>query len=245
MPRYRITLEYDGSRFVGWQAQANGPSIQSAVEDAITRFCGETVRLHGAGRTDAGVHALGMVAHFDLERPREPRTVMGALNYYLRGQGIAVLAAAEAAPEFHARFSARRRHYLYRIVNREAPLTFDAGKAWHIRGPLDAEAMHEAAQHLVGFHDFTTFRHAQCQAKSPEKTLDYLTVEREGQEVFIHAGARSFLHHQVRSMVGTLRLVGDGRWTPDDVRRALEARDRKACGPVAPPDGLYFVAADY
>lgn len=245
MPRYRITLEFDGGRFVGWQTQANGPSIQAAVEQAITQFCGESPRLHGAGRTDAGVHALGMVAHFDLERPREPRAIRGALNYYLRGQGIAVLAATEVDAEFHARFSAKRRHYLYRIVNREAPLTLDHGKAWHLRGDLDARAMHEAAQHLVGFHDFTTFRHAQCQAQSPEKTLDYLTVEREGQEIFIHTGARSFLHHQVRSMVGTLRLVGEGRWSPEDVRSALEARNRTACGPVAPPDGLYFLAADY
>ena len=245
MPRYKLLLEYDGSRFVGLQAQANGPSVQSTLETAITSFCGETVRIHAAGRTDAGVHALGMVVHVDLAMPRPIERIEGALNFYLRDQGIAVLGAQQVSNDFHARFSAIRRTYLYRIINRRAPLTLDCGKAWHVVPPLDDEAMHMAAQRLVGHHDFTTFRHAQCQAQSPMKTLDHLVVERDGGEIFIHAAARSFLHHQVRSMVGTLRLVGEGKWTADDVTCALEARDRTACGPTAPPDGLYFVAADY
>lgn len=245
MPRYKLLLEYDGSRFVGWQTQANGPSVQSALEAAILSFCGEEARVHAAGRTDAGVHALGMAAHFDLAAPRPIERIEGALNFYLCQQGIAVLGAQEVPDDFHARFSAIRRTYLYRIINRRAPLTLDRGKAWQVLAPLDDEAMHEAAQRLVGKHDFTTFRHAQCQAASPVKTLDHLVVERDGAEIFIHAAARSFLHHQVRSMVGTLKLVGEGKWSADDVTRALQARDRAACGPTAPPDGLYFVAADY
>lgn len=245
MSRYKLLLEYDGSRFVGWQTQANGPSVQSALEAAILSFCGESVRLHAAGRTDAGVHALGMVAHFDLATPRPIERIEGALNFYLSQQGIAVLGAQEVPSEFHARFSAIRRTYLYRIINRRAPLTLDRGKAWQVPVPLDDKAMHEAAQRLVGKHDFTTFRHAQCQAASPVKTLDHLVVERDGAEIFIHTAARSFLHHQVRSMVGTLKLVGESKWTADDVTKALQARDRAACGPTAPPDGLYFVAADY
>lgn len=245
MPRYKITVEYDGGRFCGWQAQANGPSVQAALEQAILAFCGEHVRVHGAGRTDSGVHAIAMTAHFDLDAARDTRTIEGALNFHLRGQGVAVLGAEEVDQDFHARFSAKRRHYLYRIINRRAPLTLDCGKAWLVRPSLDAEAMNRAAQVLVGHHDFTTFRHAQCQAASPVKTLDYLTVEREGQEIFIHTGARSFLHYQVRSMVGSLRLVGEGKWTAADLERALERRDRAACGPVAPADGLYFVAVDY
>lgn len=245
MPRYCITLEYDGSAFVGWQTQKNGESVQAALEQAITSFSGETVRSHAAGRTDAGVHALGMVAHFDLERSFPAERIEGALNFYLRERGVSVLWAREVDTDFHARFSAIRRRYLYRIINRRAPLTLDRGKAWHVIAELDADRMHEAAQHLVGHHDFTTFRHAQCQARSPLKTLDELTVDREGDEIFVHASARSFLHHQVRSMVGTLKLVGEGKWMPDDVRRALEARDRTALGFNAPPDGLYFIAAEY
>lgn len=245
MPRYKLTLEYDGGGFVGWQTQANGPSVQAAVEVAIQSFCGEEVRLHAAGRTDAGVHALAMAAHFDLEEAKPLERIEGALNYYLRGSGIVVLVAEDVTDEFHARFSAKARHYLYRIVNRRAPLALDNGKAWHVPVPLDGSAMHEAAQRLIGQHDFTTFRDAQCQAKSPLKTLDQLVVEEDGTEVFIHASARSFLHHQVRNMVGTLKLVGEGKWTADDVTNALNARDRAAGGPTAPPVGLYFVAVEY
>ncbi len=245
MPRYKLTLEYDGSGFVGWQFQDNGRSVQGALEDAIAAFSGEQVRTHAAGRTDARVHALGMVAHFDLSRSFPADRVEGALNFYLRESGIAVLGAEEVSEDFHARFSAVRRTYLYRIINRRAPLTLDQGKAWQVIAELDADAMNEAAQHLVGHHDFTTFRHAQCQSKSPMKTLDHLVVERDGNEIFAHASARSFLHHQVRSMVGTLKLVGEGKWTNTDVKAALEARDRAALGLNAPPDGLYFVAADY
>ncbi|RMF07924.1 MAG: tRNA pseudouridine(38-40) synthase TruA [Alphaproteobacteria bacterium] len=245
MPRYKLTLEYDGSRLAGWQIQDNGPSVQGHLEAAIKAFSGERVRVHAAGRTDAGVHALGMVTHFDLSRAFAPERVQGALNHYLRDTRIAVLAAEQVSMDFHARFSAVRRTYLYRIINRRAPLTLDRARAWHVIPELDAGAMHEAAQHLVGRHDFTTFRHAQCQAQSPVKTLDYLVVEREGNEIFVHTAARSFLHHQVRSMVGTLKLVGEGKWAPEDVKAALEARDRRALGFNAPPDGLYFVAADY
>ncbi|MEX1147556.1 MAG: tRNA pseudouridine(38-40) synthase TruA [Sphingomonadales bacterium] len=245
MPRYRVTLEYDGSGFVGWQAQANGASVQGVLEYAIRAFSGEVVRTHAAGRTDAGVHALGMVAHFDLERAFPAHRIDGALNHFVREHGVAVLDVREVDETFHARFSATRRHYLYRIVNRRPPLTVDRGKAWHVAVPLDAGLMQEAARYLVGHHDFTTFRHAGCQSRSPVKTLDELVVERDGVEVFVHASARSFLHHQVRSMVGTLKLVGEGKWQPDDVRRALQARDRSALGLNAPPDGLYFVAVEY
>lgn len=245
MPRYKLLIEYDGGRFIGWQTQQNGPSVQAALESAIFSFCGETVRLHAAGRTDAGVHALGMVAHFDLPEPKSTDRIQGALNHYVRNEGVAVLAVEEVDGEFHARFSARARHYLYRIITRRAPLALDRGKAWHVPHALDAEAMHEAAQRLVGLHDFTTFRDAQCQAASPVKTLDYIAVDQEGSEIFVHTGARSFLHRQVRAMVGTLKMVGEGKWSADDVSRALAAADRAACGPTAPADGLYFVAADY
>lgn len=245
MPRYKLTLEYDGGAFVGWQTQANGPSVQAAVEAAIFSFCGETVRLHAAGRTDAGVHALAMVAHFDLETAKPLERIEGALNFYLRDSGIVVLAAQDVDDDFHARFSAKQRSYLYRIINRRAPLALDKGKAWHVPVPLDSAAMHDAAQRLIGQHDFTTFRDAQCQAQSPVKTLDQLVVEEDGAEIFIHTSARSFLHHQVRNMVGTLKLVGEGKWTADDVTRALNARDRAAGGPTAPPEGLYFVAVTY
>lgn len=245
MPRYKITVEYDGARFWGFQAQVGGPTVQVALEQAIAAFCGEHVRVHGAGRTDSGVHAIAMTVHFDLDVARDARTIAGALNFYLREQGVAVLGAEDVDDRFHARFSAKRRHYLYRIINRNAPLTFDDGRAWLVRAELDAEAMNEAAQVLVGHHDFSTFRHAQCQSKSPMKTLDYLTVEHEGREIFIHTGSRSFLHYQVRSIVGSLKLVGEGKWTAADLQQALERRNRTACGPVAPPEGLYFVAVDY
>ncbi|HTW33330.1 MAG TPA: tRNA pseudouridine(38-40) synthase TruA [Rhizomicrobium sp.] len=245
MPRYRLTLEYDGGPFSGWQRQDNGPSIQASLEDALFALAGERVTVTGAGRTDAGVHARGQVAHFDLAKDFPPDTIRDALNHYLRPQPIAVLTANVAAEDFHARFSAIARHYRYRIVCRRAPLTLDAGRAWHVMRALDAKAMHEAAQALVGLHDFTTFRAAECQAKSPVKTLDRLDVTAGGEDIFIDASARSFLHNQVRSLVGTLKLVGDGKWTVRHVADALAARDRSACGPVAPPDGLYLMRVDY
>ena len=245
MPRYKLTIEYDGAPFVGWQMQDNGPSVQGALTAAIKAFSGETVAVQGAGRTDAGVHALGQVAHFDLLRAREPDTIRDALNAHLRPQPIAVLAAEAVPPDFDARRTAVRRHYLYRIINRRPDLALDRGRAWRVPRPLDAAAMHAAAQCLVGRHDFTTFRSTECQAKSPEKTLDRLDVVRTGEEVRVSAVARSFLHNQVRSMVGSLVLVGDGRWSADDLARALAARDRSACGPVAPPEGLYLVKVEY
>ena len=245
MPRYKLTLEYDGGPFQGWQRQENGPSVQAALEAAIFKLCGETVTVTGAGRTDSGVHALGQVAHFDLEKTFVADKVRDALNHHLRPDPVAVLDAQEVAEEFHARFSAVARHYVYRIVCRRAPLVMDRGHAWHVMHDLDADAMHHAAQALVGHHDFTTFRAAECQAKSPVKSLDKLNVRRAADEIVVEASARSFLHHQVRSMVGTLRLVGEGKWARRDVERALKTADRKECGPVAPPDGLYLVRVDY
>ena len=245
MPRYKLLIEYDGTPFAGWQIQANGASVQGALTAALEAFCGERAHVQGAGRTDAGVHALGQVAHIDLAKEADPETLRDALNAHLRPHPIAVLEAAVVAKEFDARFSATRRYYLYRIVNRRADLAIDRARAWRIARPLDAQSMRAAAQHLVGRHDFTTFRAAECQAKSPVKTLDRLDVERSGDEVRIDAAARSFLHHQVRSMVGSLALVGEGKWQPDDVARALAACDRSACGPVAPPDGLYLVRVEY
>jgi tRNA pseudouridine38-40 synthase len=245
MLRYKLVIEYDGAPFVGWQVQHNGVSVQGVLETAVTAFCGEHVRVQGAGRTDAGVHAMGQVAHVDLAKAWEADTIRDAMNAHLRPHPVAVLAAETASDGFDARFSARQRHYLYRIVNRRPDLALDAGRAWRAPRPLDAVAMHAAAQLLVGKHDFTTFRATECQAKSPVKTLDRLDVERRGDEVQVRASARSFLHHQVRSMVGSLVQVGDGRWSADDLSRALTARDRNACGPVAPPDGLYLVRVDY
>lgn len=245
MQRWKLTLEYDGTPFAGWQSQANGRGVQDALAEAVFRFCGERARVQGAGRTDAGVHALGQVAHVDIARDARPDTVRDALNHHLRPEPVAVLSAEPVDADFDARFSARRRHYLYRIVNRRAPLTLDRNRAWLVHAPLDAEAMHAAGQVLVGHHDFTTFRASQCQAASPEKTVDALTVRREGEDVVMTVSARSFLHNQVRSFIGTLKLVGEGRWTLRDVERALAARDRAACGPVAPPDGLYLVRVDY
>jgi len=247
MPRFRIDVEYDGRPYAGWQRQAGQPSVQEAIEKAIAAFSGEEVTLRGAGRTDAGVHALGQVAHFDLSRGWKADTVRDALNAHLgmAGEMISILGAAAAPEDFDARFSAKARHYLYRILNRRSPPALDHGKVWHVARRLDAEAMHEAAQRLVGRHDFTTFRSVQCQAKSPVKTLDRLEVSRLGEEIEIRASARSFLHNQVRSLVGTLKKVGEGAWTAADVQAALEARDRAACGPVAPPEGLYLVRVDY
>lgn len=245
MPRYRITVEYDGTPFVGWQTQAEGQSVQSSLQAAIAAFCGELVSVRGAGRTDSGVHALGQVAHFDLARECDPLRVREALNHLLRPAPIAVLDCAIVSPDFHARFSATARHYLYRILNRRAPPTLDRNRVWWVRANLDHEAMHDAAQCLVGHHDFTTFRAAACQSGSPVKTLDRLDVTRVGSEVHIRASARSFLHNQVRSLVGTLKLVGEGRWSRADVAAALAARSRAACGPVAPPMGLYLVGVDY
>jgi tRNA pseudouridine38-40 synthase len=245
MPRYKLTIEYDGTLFVGWQAQDNGVSVQAVLTDAIAAFTGERVVVGAAGRTDAGVHALGQVAHVDLAKDWECETVRDAINFHLRPQPVVVLTAERAAPDFDARFSAVKRHYLYRIVNRRADLALDQNRAWRVPRPLNAEAMHAAAQRLVGHHDFTTFRSAECQAKSPVKTLDRLDVARTGEEIRIGASARSFLQHQVRSMAGSLVRVGEGKWSADDLAAALAARDRTACGQVAPPQGLYLMRVDY
>ncbi|HLL26686.1 MAG TPA: tRNA pseudouridine(38-40) synthase TruA [Xanthobacteraceae bacterium] len=245
MPRYKLTLEYDGTLFVGWQVQENGPSVAGALQDAIERFTEEQVDVTGAGRTDAGVHALGQVAHIDLEKEWDTDTVRDALNAHLRPLPVAVISAERVADDFHARFSATARHYRYRIVNRRADLALERERVWRISKPVDASAMHAAAQKLVGRHDFTTFRSAECQAKSPVKTLDRLDVTQADDEIRIHASARSFLHHQVRSMVGSLALVGEGRWSAEYLAKALAAKDRSACGPVAPAHGLYLVRVDY
>lgn len=245
MPRYRILIEYDGTPFVGWQMQPVGASIQGRLTDAIARFSGETVVVRGAGRTDSGVHALGQVAHFELSRRWEPFKVREALNYHLKPDPIVILDATEAETGFDARFSATARHYLYRILARKAPPSLDRNRVWWVPRPLDAGAMAEAASHLLGRHDFTTFRAAGCQAHSPLKTLDRLDVTRADEEIRIAASARSFLYHQVRSFVGSLKHVGDGRWRPADMKAALEARDRAACGALAPSRGLYLVRVDY
>ena len=245
MPRYRLTIEYDGAPFAGWQIQADRLTVQGVLTDAGAALSGERVRIQGAGRTDAGVHALAQVAHLDLAREWETDTVRDALNAHLRPHPVAVLAAERVPDSFNARTSARKRHYRYTIVNRRADLALERGRAWRVPRRLDAKAMHAAAQRLTGKHDFTTFRASECQAKSPVKTLERLDVAREGDRVFITASARSFLHNQVRSMVGSLVMVGDGRWSGDDLSGALDARDRTACGQVAPPDGLYLVSVDY
>ena len=245
MTRFKLTLEYDGSAFVGWQRQDNGMSVQQALEEAVLKTCAETVTAHAAGRTDAGVHATGQVAHVDIEKTFAPEKLQAALNFHLKPWPVAIVAADVASPDFHARFSATGRAYLYRIINRRPPLTIEEGRAWLVNAPLDAAAMHDAAQVLVGKHDFSTFRASLCQAQSPVKTLTRLSVSRAGAEIAIVAEARSFLHHQVRNMVGTLRLVGEGKWSRDDVRAALEARDRTKGGPTAPPHGLYLTGVSY
>lgn len=245
MPRYRLIIEYDGAPYCGWQIQENGPSVQGALEAALAAMSGAFVRVHGAGRTDAGVHALGQVAHCDIAKPFAAGRLRDGLNAHLRPHPIGVLSAEIVPDTFEARFSAVKRHYAYRIVNRRANLALQIGQVWRVAKPLDAAIMHDAAQRLVGKHDFTTFRDTECQAKSPEKTLDQLDVRRDGDAIAIITSARSFLHSQVRSMVGSLVWVGEGRWTADDLALALAARHRSACGPVAPPDGLYLVKVDY
>jgi tRNA pseudouridine38-40 synthase len=245
MPRYKLVIEYDGTPFAGWQRQANAPSVQQAIEEALHRFTGEDLRIQCAGRTDAGVHATGQVAHLDLSRPWRTDTIRDALNAHLKPLPVAILSAAEVADSFNARMSAVKRHYRYRILNRRAPAAIERHALWHVPFLLDAGTMHEAAQVLVGRHDFTTFRASECQADSPVRTLDRFEVCREGELVTIEASARSFLHSQVRSMVGTIVQAGNGRWSIEDVQRALEARQRSACAPLAPPQGLALVEVDY
>ena len=245
MPRYRLTIEYDGRPYRGFQAQASLPSVQGSIETAIHGFCGQDLRIHAAGRTDTGVHATGQVIHIDLEKAWPADVVRDALNAHLVPEPIAVLDAVVVDDDWHARFSAKERRYLYRILNRKAPPALDKGRVWHVRKPLDADAMHDAAQVLTGHHDFTTFRDMQCQAKSPMKTLDVAGVRREGEEIHVTFASRSFLHRQVRSMVGSLAEVGVGRWTKADLEAALDAKDRTACGPVAPADGLYLTGVGY
>ncbi|MGF9565474.1 tRNA pseudouridine(38-40) synthase TruA [Neorhizobium sp. JUb45] len=247
MPRFRMVVEYDGTAYVGWQRQDNGHSVQSAIEKAILKLTGETVSIRGAGRTDSGVHARGQVIHADLSRQWLPHKLRNAVNAHLMmaNEGVSIVEVMAVDDTFDARFSALKRHYLYRILNRPAPLALEKNRAWWVAKELDHEAMHAAAQTLVGHHDFTTFRSTHCQAKSPVRTLDRLDVTRVGDLIEIRASAQSFLHNQIRSFAGTLKIAGEGKVTPDDVRKALEARDRKECGPVAPPEGLYFMKVDY
>jgi tRNA pseudouridine38-40 synthase len=245
MTRFRLTVEFDGRPFMGWQRQAHGPSVQAAIEEAVLSITNEAVIVHAAGRTDAGVHAIAMAAHVDIAREITPFRLMEAINAVIRPHRVAILGCEGVADDWHARFSCTGRRYCYRIINRRAPLTFDAGLAWRVPAALDAGAMHEAAQRLIGLHDFTTFRSAHCQSASPVKTLDQLDVRREGDAIFCDVAARSFLHHQVRSMVGCLVMVGEGKWSGGDLSAALEAKDRAALGFNAPPDGLYFVGAEY
>ena len=245
MTRWRLTIEYDGGPFMGWQRQDHGPSIQQTLEEALQRMTGEETQFIAAGRTDAGVHALAMSAHVDVARELSSHRLREGLNALVRPHPISVLEVQPVAGDWHARFSCVGRRYLYRILNRRAPPALDAGKVWHVAVPLGLDAMRESAAHLIGRHDFTTFRSAQCQSDSPVKTLDRLEVEQAGDEIHVTAAARSFLHHQVRSMVGCLALVGRGQWTPGDMKKALEAKDRAALGFNAPPQGLYFVEALY
>lgn len=245
MTRFKLIVEYDGTDFFGWQRQDNGPSVQLALEKAVFDLAGEMVTVTGAGRTDTGVHAMAQVAHFDLSKDFATDKIRDGLNHFLRPAAVSVLRAEVAAPDFHARFSATGRHYFYRILCRRSPPVLEKNRVWHVVRDLDAEAMHAGAQHLVGKYDFTTFRSSECQAKSPVKTLDRLDVRRAGDEIHIEASARSFLHNQVRSMVGSLKMVGAGKWQPSQMREALDAKDRSACGVVAPSEGLYLVGVDY
>lgn len=245
MPRYKLIIEYDGRPFRGWQRQKDGASVQAALEKAVLDFSGETVTFHGAGRTDAGVHAIGQVAHLDLEKEVMLESLQNAINHHLRPQPIAITRVMQVSDDFHARFSATGREYLYRIINRRAPLVLEAGRAWHLPGAIEAEVMHEAAQRLIGKHDFTSFRSAACQSKSPVKTLDRIMVLRRGEEVCVSVSARSFLHHQVRNIVGTLKMIGEHKWPIDRIEDALNAKSRAAAGPTAPADGLYLVKVDY
>jgi len=260
MPRYKLTLEYDGTSYSGWQKQIGQTGVQEVLEEAVFRFCGERAEVVGAGRTDAGVHALGQVAHVDLPKAHDPFRILQAVNFHLFDPAakkedeeenslpvnrVAILKVEEVADDFHARFSATKRYYHYHIINRRPRLALEAGRAWRVSEPLDVNAMQEAAKYLVGAHDFSSFRDTKCQAKSPEKTLEQLDVTSDGENIYVEASARSFLHHQVRIMVGTLVLVGKGRWQVEDVRRALEAKDRTKGGPTAPPDGLYLMGVDY
>ena len=245
MPRYKLTIEYDGTPFCGWQRQNGQPSVQQALEEAIARFSGEQVSTQAAGRTDTGVHALGQVAHFDLDKDWDSFRVGEALNFHLKPNPVSILSVEQVDESFEARFSATARHYEYRILNRRGRAALDWHRVWHVVQALDADAMHEAAQHALGLHDFTTFRAAECQSKSPVKTLDRLDVRREAETVVVSASARSFLHHQVRSLVGSLKLVGEGKWTPAAFKAALDAAERARCGPLAPPNGLYLVRVDY
>lgn len=245
MPRYKLTIEYDGTPFSGWQRQAERASVQQAVEEAILGMSGETVTLQAAGRTDAGVHALGQVVHFELSKDWDPFRIREALNYHLRPQPVAIIAAEAVGEDFEARFSAKARHYEYRILNRRAPAVIERNHVWHVPMPLDADAMDHAAGMILGTHDFTTFRSAECQANSPMRTLDHFAVRRELDHIVITASARSFLHHQVRSMVGSLKLVGEGKWKPAKLRAVLDAHDRSQCGAMAPSAGLYLTRVDY
>ncbi len=245
MPRYKITLEYEGTNYVGWQHQPGLPSIQRAIEEAIFKFCQEQVEVYGSGRTDAGVHALGQVAHFDLKPPQDPFKIQQAVNFYLTNETIRLLKIEEVSEDFHARFSAHRRRYIYRLISRSAPLALQRNLAWYVHRPLDLKVMQEGAKHLIGRHDFTTFRASACQSKSPLKTLDKLDITQKGELCTFFIEAPSFLHHQVRNFVGTLKLVGEGKWQPIDVKTALEKRDRTAGGPTADACGLYFESVDY
>ena len=243
MTRYKINLEYDGTDLIGWQTNQDGPSVQSLVEDAIFKFCGENVEVYSAGRTDAGVHAISMVAHFDLSRDQDEQTVMRAMNFYLVNKPVSVLSCEKVSDDFHARFSCVARHYKYVVINRSAPVVLDKNRVWWVPQKLDVDAMKTAAQKLIGKHDFTSFRAAQCQAKSPIKTLDSVSITQDGEEITFEFSARSFLHHQVRNMVGTLVEIGMGK--PYDIDKIFDAKDRSAAGITAPASGLYFVAADY
>jgi tRNA pseudouridine38-40 synthase len=245
VPRYKLTVEYDGRPFCGWQRQKNDLSVQQVLEEAIARFSGETVTTQAAGRTDAGVHALGQVVHFDLAREWDPFKIREALNYHTKPHPVAIIATEAVGEAFEARFSATARHYEYRILNRRARAALDAGKVWHVPVALDPDAMHAAAQLILGRHDFSTFRAAECQANSPIRTLDVFSVSQQAEMIIVTARARSFLHSQVRSMVGSLKLVGEGRWSPREFRAALDAADRARCGPLAPPDGLYLTGVSY